>query len=795
MKQVFLFCSLFTLSATASAERLVGRVMDGFGRPIPAAQVEIVGSSVRARTDQAGQFILDVEPERVDELHVRATGYSHQIIHLHGEQQGPLEIRLHGTVLEEIDVIGLPIHASTMRSVQAIAVLGGEELRNRQASTLGDTLKYEVGVHSSYFGPVASSPIIRGLDGPRVLITQNGLDVGDASRVGPDHVVAVEAATARQIEILRGPATLFYGTGAIGGVVNVVDDRVPEDKRTRGAFLLGHNSLAGEDEASVSYTSGLGQFAYHIDGFWRDGDDYRIPGAQGGHDGRLENSASQSQGFNLGGSWLLDNGYIGLSYGRLDRLNGVPGHGHAESDHQEEEPHEEAIYSELKQDRWQLLSELDLDGRVLAAINTRMGFSEYRHAEIHAEDDAELHLGHEHEADTVFVNRTLQARVDLEHQEFARWHGALSLEFKQQEFEAMGEEAFTPPSTTQRLGVALVEERHAGNFLWQLGARIESVRMDADPFAADLHLHDEQGQEVEAGQYLVFDRVAFNPFSLSAGFVWDFRPAYKLALSLSHAERAPSAAEVFSLGPHIGARSFEVGALFSIDEESPGAYFFEMDGGSIGKETSNNIDLSLRRHEGDLGFVLNAFYNRVSDYYYPQATGLTTEDLFGHEVDAEDDHGGHDHAGVLPVFMFEQADASFYGLEAELAWQMATPLKWTLWGDAIRGRLGGGGNLPRIPPLRLGSQLSYSHGAWFAELSAVRYFDQNRVAEFETPTAGYTLVDAHLSYTFELSGLALSLFAKGVNLGNQEARVHSSFLKDLAPLPGRGFSVGLRGEF
>lgn len=241
------------------------------------------------------------------------------------------------------------------------------------AITLGETLKNEVVVHSSYFGPVASSPIVRGLNGPRVLIAQNGLDVSDASRVGPDHVAATEALTAKKIEILRGPETLFYGSGAIGGVINVVDGRVPSSDETQGAFVLGHNSVNKEDEASAAFTNVGERFAFHIDEFSRSGDNYKIPGAaelhgdtdheedlEEGHKetitGILANSASKSNGFNLGGSWLLENGCIRLAYGRLERVNGIPGHSHEHHAHEEHE--EESALSDLKQDRWQLISEL-----------------------------------------------------------------------------------------------------------------------------------------------------------------------------------------------------------------------------------------------------------------------------------------------------------------------------------------------------------------------------------------------------------------------------------------------------
>ncbi len=794
-----LTCLGLTLSGQAHA--LSGQVIDASGKPISGASVEVVGSSLQANTDNYGRFKLDTSDGKSGELHIHAPGYSHQTLHLEFSPTESLRVILRRSAIEQIDVTATPLHASIIESAQPVSVLAGDQLRRRQKSTLGETLKNEVGVHSSYFGPVASSPIIRGMGGPRVLITQNGLDVSDASRVGPDHVVATEATTAEQIEILRGPATLFYGSGAIGGVVNIVDDRVPASGESRGAISLGHNSVSDENEVSLAYTGGNDSLAFHVDGFWRDGENYEIPGIaeleteeehnQEGHDehveGVLKNSASESEGFNIGGSWLLGNGFIGISYGRLERLNGIPGHSHShdeehgeegeEHDHEEHdhEGEETSVVSDLEQDRWQLISELDFDTSWLSGIHTRISFTDYEHVEIEGS-----------EIGTVFRNETLQARIDLLLQELAGWRGALSFEGKTSDFEAIGEEAFTPPSRTDSYAIALMQEKHLGNLLWQLGARVEKVTIEADPIAFG---HSEHA-------LLHFEDLDFTPYSISAGVVWDFAEDYNAALSLTHAQRAPSASELFSYGPHIGTDNFEVGALFWLhDGEHPHFHY----GNDVEEEVSNNIDLSLRKHSGQIGWVVNLFYNQVDNFYYERNTGYTNEDIEGHDHEEgheHEEHEEHEHNhGVLPVYAFDQADATLYGLEAQIAWQFATPFTLTLWGDSIRGKLDDGGNLPRIPPARLGGQLRYQSKGLEAEFGISHYFKQDEVAELETATDAYTLLEAELAYTFSGTHDGLTVYLKGTNLTDEDARVHSSFLKDRAPLPGRGFSIGLRGMF
>jgi iron complex outermembrane receptor protein len=820
MNRTALFLGL--MAASGLAQAMSGLVTDVRGKPVKGAKIEIVGTQSSTRTDAKGNFQLDADASG-EEIHITAPGYNHTTVQLDKQGVESVRVVLRRSAIEQVDVTATPLHTSIMESAVPVNVVAGEELRRKQAATLGETLKNEVGVHSSYFGPVASTPIIRGLNGPRVLITQNSLDVSDASRVGPDHVVATETAVAEQIEILRGPATLFFGSGAIGGVVNVVDNRVPTSSESKGAFTVGHNTVADEDEASFAFTGGNEDFAFHVDGFWRDGSDYEIPGVaelesehhhEEDHDddheehgeeqrsGVLENSASESKGFNIGGSWLLDNGYVGISYGRLERINGIPGHSHAhEDEHEHEEDHEdehegeehgeEAVMSDLEQDRWQLISELSLDGDWLSGINLRMGYTDYEHAEIE-----------NGETGTVFKNETAQVRMDLMLKEWAGWHGAISLEAKTTDFEAVGEEAFTPPSKTDSYAIAFMQEKHIDDFLWQLGARVERVSIEADPIPwedlheeeHDEHDHEEDGDHSEE-ELLNFDSVDFTPFSLSAGVVWSYAEDYNVGLSLTHAQRAPSAAELFSYGPHIGTGTYEVGAVFELHGGDEPHFDYSND---VDEETSTNVDLTFRKHSGDVGWVVNLFYNQVDNFYYERDTGLSS-DVFtehDHDEDHDEDHGEEHSEGETPVFVFEQADATLYGLEAQLAWQINSPLKLSVWGDTIRGELDDGGDLPRIPPARVGSELRFEQGGWQSEIGFTHYFEQDKVAEEETSTDSYTLVDAQVSYTFSNGDdTDITLYLKGTNLTDEEARVHSSFLKDRAPLPGRGFSVGLRGSF
>jgi iron complex outermembrane receptor protein len=790
------------LPASVLAKSIEGVVLNKQGNVVANATVEVEGSDIKVTTDANGKFVITGLKDGLKELHVVAPGYAHlhRDIMLNTSDSQSVAFNLERSPIEVIDIEATPIHMSAMESASPVSVLSGEKLRREQAATLGDSLERLPGVNTNFHAKVASTPIIRGLSGPRVLIAQNGLDVSDVSRVGPDHSVASEASTAQQIEVLRGPATLFYGSGAIGGVVNVVDNRVPTDSTTRGEWNVEHNSVDDQTVASFNATTGTDSLAFYADGFWREANDYEIPvAAKLAHDDHdhaehhsdyvVKNSNEESDGFTVGASYLFDQGFIGLAIEQFNRQYGIPGHSHGGEDEHSDE--EENVFADLEQTKVQLLGEYNLDSKWLNKINLRAGFTDYEHAEI------------EHgSVGTTFKNETNEFRVDILHSQFNEWNGGISFHYKQSDVEAQGSEAFTPPSQTQSYAIALMEERHFGDFLVQLGGRAERVTIDADNVllpSIDAHAHDDvgghddhdHGQDEHSNASRVFDaKHEFTPVSLSAGVVWDFAPSYNLGLSLSRSERAPSASELLSFGPHIGTATYEVGALFDIHEDG----HLGLSDHTIDLETANNIDLTFRKTQGDIGFIFNAFYNQVDNYYYQVETGLYAES--GHDHGDDHDHGDeHDHSSELPVYLFKTDDVTLHGFEAQVAWQLTDEFKLELFSDYVRARLDSGGNLPRTPPLRFGTEFSYQTEKLSAHIHATRYQEQDRTAPEDTATDGYTLVNASISYDLSVLNQDLSLYLRGTNLTNTEARVHSSFLKNIAPRPGRSFALGIRGYF
>ena len=628
---------------------------------------------------------------------------------------------------------------SDLNMAQPASVLRGERLDRRQATTLGDTLATEPGVQSSYFGPGAGRPIIRGQDGARVRVLDGGVGTGDASAISPDHQVTAEPITARQIEILRGPATLLYGTGAIGGVVNVSTNRIPDSRQEGVTATAEARGASGTHERAGVFQldGGKDDFAWHLDGYKRKTGDYKIPGAQIRNDpasprGRVPNSDTDSDGFSLGGSLVGDRGYLGASYQKLNSKYGIPT--------------PEAATIDMHQHRIDVAGELrdPLPGFTRARVRIRN--SDYEHKEIEPTG----------EVATVFKNTGTEQRYELTHAPLGGWTGVMGLQVDQKTVSALGEEAVIPKTRTRAGDLFLVESYTWQDFKFELGGRGGRVKLEPD--GAD-------------------PSKKFSLASFSAGTVWNFQPGYALALNAASAQRAPTVEELYSDGAHAATATFDVGDA------------------SLSKEKSRNIDIGLRKTTGDWRGKLGAFYNKVQNYIY----GAYVDSNGDGVPDRVDDTGALDPNGDFTLIDITQGTARFVGLEGEASWRPdpAAGPGLRVFGDMVRGRLtGGGGDLPRMSPARLGLEADYKAGAWTVHGMLLGVLRQNRVATLETTTGGYVRLDAGIEYTLKAAAdVTTKLFLRGNNLLNQDMRVATSYIKDYAPLPGRSFVAGLRANF
>ena len=691
--------------------------------------------------------------------------------------------------IEKLIITASPLGRSVLQSSTPVSILSGEKLEKNQSATLGGTLKSMPGVNSTYFGPVASSPIIRGLDGPRVKVVQNGMDSSDASRVGPDHIATTEVSTATQIEVLRGPSTLLYGSGAIGGVVNVVDNRLPKVRQDglSGRVSALHDTVSNERTVSTDINGGQDNFAWHFDAYSRKTDDYDVPEftlEDGDVVDTLENSDIDSQGFTVGAGWIGDDVTLSLAYGRLNTDYGIPGHAHDEHEEEheghddDEEMPEEAVFARMQQDRFQsVLDWKNLSGWFTEA-HWHNAYTDYQHSEIEGG-----------EVGTTFENDSFESRLWAKHSAVDGWLGVIGLHYKSSDFSAVGEEAFTPSTESNSSALFVLEEKTVGNFLWQLGARLEHVSHKPDnTFFIN--------SEVDAN----FDDVSYTANSVSAGFVYQLDDNQSFAANYAHSERAPSSAEIFSNGIHISTSTYEVGAGFdlAIDDSNPDDLEFTLlqSNQEIKKEVSNNLDLTYRLQTEHLHANFSVFYNQIDNYLFQQNTGLEFHD---HEEESENEElvvDEHEEEG-LPVYVFNQQDAQLYGFEADVDWHLNQSLRVSAFTDFTRVKLthSDNRNLPRIPPMRFGAELHWEQGNWHAELGATYYSKQDKIADFETQTDAYTIVSAAFNYYLNLDDTDLTFYLKANNLTNELAKVHSSFLKDDAPLPARSFVLGAKVSF
>lgn len=704
------------------------------------------------------------------------------------------------TDLDAIVVKASPLARTAEDLARPVDVLAGERLDAAKASSIGETVNELPGVQSSYFGPGVGRPVVRGLDGARVQVLSDGLSSGDVSTVSVDHAVTVEPFLANQIEVLKGPATLLYGSGAIGGAVNVIDGRIPEEVTAQpleGRAELRAGTVNDERTGMLRLdgTSAAGNLVFHLDALHRETGNFEIPGyaeSQAAHEdeeaheqeagafGVLPNSAIRTDSAALGVSWIGDRGFVGIGSSLFNTRYGVPGHahgghgeeehgddGHAEGEAHEGEAHdgeahdgeEEAAAVRIVMDQRRNEIRAGLDGLgAFESLRVKLADTQYTHTEFEGE-----------EVGTVFDNDSTEARLELVHRPLLGWDGAIGLQWSQRDFLAVGEEAFVPGSNSRDTGVFWIGERDLGRFTVELGAR-----------------HDRNVVEIADGAGVGRDR-AFESLSVSSALRWNVSDDFHLSLGLDRAQRSPTAEELYSNGFHVATGSIEIG-----DTE-------------LEVETANRAEIGLHWHRGPLRVGAQLYQVRFEDFVYLADTGIESDGL--------------------PVRVWTQDDARFNGAEAEVDWTFAENASglWAVrvFGDVVRAELTGsgmrplafsvphdghsddyvvdlalGGNLPRIAPSRLGGELRWEQGPWRASLGAVRYATQDDVARFETPTDGYTLVDAHLAWHVDTAGgNAWEVFVDGSNLLDEEARVHTSFLKDLAPMPGRGVAFGVRAFF
>lgn len=674
--------------------------------------------------------------------------------------------------IEELVITASPHGKSSGDIAGSLNVLSGDALSREVASTLGETLKNQIGINASSFGPGVGLPVIRGLSGKRVAILENGSPVTDASNTSPDHAIANEPMLADRIEILRGPASLRYGPGAIGGVVNIIDNRIHTEAQDslKGALESRYDTNNHGRVLVGRADGGNGPFNVHISGITRENDDMEIPGFaaptvddpdETTH-GHVANTDAEADVWNLGVSHVGDNLVVGLAISKIDNNYGIPAGGHQhhdeEDDHGEEEGddhghEEEQVFTRID------MRQTDYAGKILIKdlpgtfrkLDIDLGHAEYSHRELELGEGITL-------VGTRYSNNADHLRAELTYGD--KWLGAAGIQASETEFTARGEEVFVPPNTIRVAGLFLTEETEIGDGTLSLGVRFD--RQDADPEnAAD---------------------ISHNLFNAGASYLWDLNEHQQLSVVYSFSQRAPTAEELFSAGEHAATNTYQVGDA------------------DLDREAANSIELTWS-YEGPVTVNASLYHREFSDFIYEASDGRRFSHDLGDQgfdgtaacsADLGDfDADPEEFDTAIPCYFYRQEDARLSGAEAEVIALLSDSVSLRLWGDTVRAKLENSGDVPRIPPARIGANLDYTGGLWVAGISLSHGFEQDDPGANESATDSYSRVDAHLSVGNE----RWTLFVKGSNLTDEEIRNATSFLRDVAPEPGRSFVVGGRYSF
>jgi len=643
---------------------------------------------------------------------------------------------------------------------QGTSILAGDELRRRTAATLGATLAATPGLSETSFGPGASRPIIRGLGGDRVRMLDNGVGSLDASSVSPDHNVAVEPLLVERFEVLRGPATLLFGSSAVGGVVNIIDNRIPSTAPVNpltGRTEIRFDSAAHQRTGIIALTGGDKTFALQVNGLRTETDDVAIPGyadpANPVNRGTLTNSALSTKSGSVGGTTFWSGGNLGLAVSEYATVYGVPVG--------------DPIAIDMKQRRADLRSELTNPFGPFKSAKLRFGLADYTHAEVDTSTG---------KPNTTFKNKAYEGRLELAQQDFGALTGTVGLQTSRSDFSAVGAEVVTPPTLTVSHALfALESYKLSPELSLQFGSRYEfqSIKLGA----VDPALPAYPGYAARSGQ-----KRTDHGLSFSAGSVYYPAKDYSVGFSATYSERLPVAQETFSNGPHGGTGAYEIGTS------------------GLGKETSVGLELTLRKRAGFVTGSASAFVNRFDHFVFEQRDPARyfndpTGTFLPYTVPPAGD--------FLPIYQFIAKGALFYGAETEAQLHLIDRddqhLHVSLLGDTVRAeQTTDHVPLPRIPPARLGLGFGYEQGRWSLGTEARYAFAQTRFTSEETRTASYTLVGAHANYrvpAFLNPRLGLELFLRAENLTNANARLSTSFLKNTAPLPGRNLTFGARLTF
>lgn len=793
--RVICFWSLMVPCFAATGVTLSGVVIDPDAGALPRAEVVLVETQQKMVTDAEGRFQFENVTPGVVHLQAVASGFQPsglRPVALSVGQSASLNIDLAPVATTRVTMTVTGSARETGEVRQAVDVLTGAELDRVKGASLGETLATRPGVTDTAFGPTAGRPIIRGMSGGRIRVLEGGMGTGDVSTTSVDHVVTVDLGAVNKVEILRGPATLRYGGSAAGGVVNLLDTRIPEvtgDAKIQGTLALDGDTVADRRGGHLRLKGEKGRFAWQVQSSAARTGNYTMPGAaerfpeigeEENPSDALADSDMDLRKVGIGFTYATERAHLGVAVTDYRNNYGVPGHEHDHHDHDHgfrkndddhHDNHDEelgGVVIDLDQKRLDLKGGLTLGAGLIHKVRFEAAATDYEHTE-----------GESGLIGTRFTNEYTEGRVEAEtHGLLFFDQGNFGVHGTSRDFSALGAEAFVQPNRIDGLGLYLFQEKRFTGALFHVGARYDRRNYDGRRSADvhdhdhDDHDHDEDGDDDhddhgkdeddhdDHGEPEEISR-HFNNINASIGFVLGPEAPYSLAVNLSHTERSPTPEALFAQGPHIATTTFELG-----DPE-------------LKKETGHGLDVAFRKRSGRVTGEIALFYNDFENFIYEQFTG--------------------EEIGGLREALFVQANSKNYGGEAWVEVDLRPAGKpgfmWRLFADQVRAALDDGTPMPRITPRRYGTSLLWRnrHLSFHGEVR--RTDDQDRLAPFETDTMGYTMVNLGVMGRFQLGGLDHQLHFRLRNVTDEEARIHTSFLKDRVLQPGRNLALSYRLNF
>ena len=662
--------------------------------------------------------------------------------------------------LREIPVTANPLKLSNDEMVKPIHIYNGAELSRIKDSSLGNTLKGTPGVTNAGYGDAIGRPVIRGMDSNRIQILNNGVQLNDVSAMSGDHSVAIDTLSAEQIEIVRGPAAVIYGGGATGGVINIIDNRIHSDyyEGIMGAYDLGTGGANNEQAGSFLIDYGINDIMLHIDGYDRSSKNLKIPGFSVSKeladsdpefsrdqygDGTLTNSYVESWGGSFGASKITDQGYTGLSYSKHQMEYGIP--------------IEDGAYIDMDLDKYDFKLERKNIVKNIDNFKFAFSYSDYYHKEVEPEGD----IG------TDFLDKQFDGKIEFAHSLF-NTSGVIGIDAGQGRFSKENGAPLIANNQNQDIAIYFLEDFTFNNHTLSFGFRQGYTNYDGNSFTSDDGCSQATVNGNCGGTELStsFDQSEedFYVTNASVGTVFNFSANWSIAFNLNHTERAPSMNELFTYGEHHATETVEQGDR------------------NLKKERSNGIDTTIAWQDGDTKLSFSPFYTRFDDYIALINTGAVQY----HAEEGEDEE--------LPVYQYQSVPAEFFGFEFEGSKKLNANYSADIWGDYVRAKNKDGGNMPRIPAMRLGAGLDYQWNRFNAGADLIHVFEQDKLAANELKTDDYTDLSAYISFALPVDA-DISLSVKGTNLLDTEQRNSTSILKDKTPAGSRAVIFGLTGTF